>query len=147
MQGVGFCSWSKKYGTAAASMLEAEVVTADGKLRVANACQNQDLFWALRGGGGGTFGVVTRMTMMTHPLPKIFGWINGEISAKSDAAFKQLIERFLEFYRTSLSEEHWGQQAAVNRRNQLRVTLAFQGMSSDDGQRLYEPVPAGVEHH
>ncbi len=145
IQGGGFGSWSKKYGTAAASMLEAEVVTADGKLRVANACQNQDLFWALRGGGGGTFGVVTRMTMMTHPLPKIFGWINGEIAAKSDAAFKQLIEHFLEFYRTSLSDEHWGEQVSVNRRNQLKLSLAFEGMTEDDAQRLWKPFRAWVE--
>src|SRR5205823_7050238 len=69
MQGGGFGSWSKRYGIAAASLLEAEVVTADGEVLVANACQNQDLFWALRGGGGGTFGVVTRVTLETHELP------------------------------------------------------------------------------
>jgi len=145
IQGGGFGSWSKKYGTAAASMLEAEVVTADGKLLVANACQNQELFWALRGGGGGTFGVVTRMTMMTHPLPKVFGWINGEITAKSDAAFKQLIERFLGFYRISLSDEHWGEQVSVNRRNQLRLSLSFEGMTSEEAQRLWKPFRAWVE--
>lgn len=38
--------------------LEYKVVTPDGLYRVANECQNQDLFWALRGGGGGTWGVV-----------------------------------------------------------------------------------------
>src|SRR5229473_202567 len=145
IQGGGFGSWSRKYGTAAANMLEAEVVTADGRLLVANDCQNQDLFWALRGGGGGTFGVVTRMTMMTHPLPKHFGWINGEIAAKSDAAFKQLIEHFLEFYRTSLSDEHWGEQVSVNRRNQLKLSLAFEGMTEDDAQRLWKPFRAWVE--
>src|SRR2546430_9728058 len=99
MQGGGFGSWSKKYGTAAASMLEAEVVTADGKLVVANMCQNQDLFWALRGGGGGTFGVVTKMTLRTHPLPSYLGFVGGGIKAKNDATFKELLERFLRLYR------------------------------------------------
>ena len=70
VQGGGFGSYSKNYGTAAASLLEAEIVTADGVVRIANARSNPDLFWALRGGGGGTFGVVTRMTLRTHALPE-----------------------------------------------------------------------------
>ena len=45
------------------------VVTPDGVLRVANACQNTDLFWALRGGGGGTFGVVMEASIEVVPHP------------------------------------------------------------------------------
>src|ERR1700734_3012459 len=63
--GGGFGSFSKAYGTAAASLLEAEVVTADGEVRIANACSNPELFWALKGGGSG-FGIVTRVTLRTH---------------------------------------------------------------------------------
>src|SRR3989442_10703813 len=55
IQGCGFGSFSKHYGIAAASLLEATVVTADGKIRVANACTNPDLFWVLEGGGGGSY--------------------------------------------------------------------------------------------
>src|SRR5206468_1686679 len=55
VQGGGFGNFSKRYGTAAASLIEAEVVTADGQVRIANAHPNPDLFWALKGGGGGTF--------------------------------------------------------------------------------------------
>jgi len=43
------------------------IVTADGNHVVANQYRNQDLFWALRGGGGGTWGVVTSVTYKTHP--------------------------------------------------------------------------------
>ena len=53
ISGGGFGSYSKHYGTAAGSLLEAEVVTADGQIRIANASMNPDLFWALKGGGGG----------------------------------------------------------------------------------------------
>ena len=60
--GGGFGSLSKAFGTGAASLLEAEVVTADGAAVLANACTNPDLFWALKGGGAG-FGVVTRLTL------------------------------------------------------------------------------------
>ena len=44
IQGGGFGSFSKNYGTAAATLLEAEIVTADGKVRIANACNDPDLF-------------------------------------------------------------------------------------------------------
>ena len=63
IQSGGFGSFSKHYGLAAAGLLEAEVVTADGKIRIANACTNPDLFWALKGGGGGSFGVVGKLTL------------------------------------------------------------------------------------
>ena len=72
VQGGGFGSFSKGFGTGAANLLEAEVVTADGQVRIANASTNPDLFWALKGGGGGTFGVVTRLTLRTHELPSDF---------------------------------------------------------------------------
>ena len=73
IQSGGFGSFSKRYGMAAASLLEAEVVTADGEVRIANACTNPDLFWGLKGGGGGSLGVVTRLTLRTHELPPFFG--------------------------------------------------------------------------
>src|SRR6185295_2790187 len=84
VQGGGFGSYSKAYGLAAASLLEAEIVTADGEIRVVNACRDPDLFWALKGGGGGTFGVVTRLTLRTRDLPEFFGGAHGTIRAASD---------------------------------------------------------------
>jgi len=49
------------------NVLEITIVTADGNHVVANPYRNDDLFWALRGGGGGTWGVVTSVTYKTHP--------------------------------------------------------------------------------
>ena len=49
------------------NVLEITIVTADGDHVIANSYQNEDLFWALRGGGGGTWGVVTSVTYKTHP--------------------------------------------------------------------------------
>ena len=71
VSGGGFGSFSKNFGTAAAGLLEAEIVTADGAVRIVNACTNPDLFWALKGGGGGSFGVVTRLTLRTRELPDV----------------------------------------------------------------------------
>ncbi|RPA72268.1 FAD binding domain-containing protein [Ascobolus immersus RN42] len=62
------------YGQASDNALEYEVVTANGKIVAANACQNTDLFWALRGGGGGTFGITTRVTLRTFPDPDVVFW-------------------------------------------------------------------------
>jgi len=49
------------------NVLEMTIVTADGDHVIANSYRNKDLFWALRGGGGGTWGVVTSVTYKTHP--------------------------------------------------------------------------------
>ncbi|KAK5996032.1 FAD-linked oxidoreductase phmC [Cladobotryum mycophilum] len=58
---------SRAYGLGIDRILEFEVVTPDGKRRIANSCQNEDLFWALRGGGGSTFGVVLSSTHRVEP--------------------------------------------------------------------------------
>jgi hypothetical protein len=66
-QGGGIGILSSKYGMAADQVLEYQVVTSNGQLVTANAQTNADLFWALRGGGGGTYGVVTSMTVKAFP--------------------------------------------------------------------------------
>ncbi|HEX7200323.1 MAG TPA: FAD-dependent oxidoreductase, partial [Dongiaceae bacterium] len=98
VQSGGFGSFSKGFGTAAAGLLEAEVVTADGRVRTVNACSDPDLYWALKGGGGGSFGVVTRLTLRTHELPQYFGAAWGKVQAQSDDAFRRLLAQFVDFY-------------------------------------------------
>jgi FAD/FMN-containing dehydrogenase len=141
LQGGGFGSWSKKYGIAAASLLEAEVVTADGARVIANACQHADLFWALRGGGGGTFGVVTRVTLMTHELPRTFGAMNGVITAASDDAFRALLARFVAFY-PAINNEHWGEQVNVRRDNSLKISMTFADLSAEEAEAAWQPLRA-----
>src|SRR6187200_1395197 len=63
--GVGFLS--RKYGLTIDDLLAAEVVTADGRIRQVDADHEPDLFWAIRGGGG-NFGVVTRLQLRLHPV-------------------------------------------------------------------------------
>jgi FAD/FMN-containing dehydrogenase len=66
----GGMGWQlRKRGLAADSLLEAEIVTADGTLLRANAEEHPDLFWALRGGGG-NFGVVTSFVSRLYPIPQ-----------------------------------------------------------------------------
>ncbi|TVY53558.1 FAD-linked oxidoreductase, partial [Lachnellula suecica] len=67
VQGGGHSVLSVVYGLGVDRVLQYKVVTTDGVLRTANACQNPDLFWALRGGGGGTFGIVMEATHKVEP--------------------------------------------------------------------------------
>ncbi|KAJ5555795.1 FAD linked oxidase N-terminal [Penicillium sp. DV-2018c] len=66
-QGGGHSPASHDYGLAADQVLEAQVVLANGDIVTANACQFPDLYFAIRGGGGGTYGVVTSMTVKAYP--------------------------------------------------------------------------------
>ena len=67
--GMGRIAASK--GLGADNLLEAEVVLADGTVAVANETHHSDLWWALRGGGGGTWGIITSVTLRLHKAPKL----------------------------------------------------------------------------
>jgi FAD/FMN-containing dehydrogenase len=68
----GGLGWlARKHGFAADSLRRAEVVTAEGALVAASSAEHPDLFWALRGGGGG-FGVVTAMEIALHPVARVY---------------------------------------------------------------------------
>ncbi|HEX7948034.1 MAG TPA: FAD-binding oxidoreductase, partial [Phenylobacterium sp.] len=140
VQGGGFGSLSKGFGTAAASLLEAEVVTADGQVRVVNHVREPDLFWALKGGGGGTFGVITRVTLATHDLPSTFGQASMTVRARSDEAFRRLIARFVDVYATNLMNPHWGEQVRIRPNNQLDVQMLFQGITAEAARGAFQPL-------
>ena len=139
IQSGGFGSFSKRYGSAAGGLLEAEVVTADGEVRIANACTHADLFWGLKGGGGGSLGVITRVTLKTHVLPPLFGIGFGAVKAASDEAFKRLIERFFAFYRDSLFNPTWGETVSFRPGNLLEISMVFQGIDQDRAAATWQP--------
>lgn len=130
-QGGGFGSWSKKFGTGAAGVLQFKIVTAAGKLLTVNQYQHPDLFWAVRGGGGGTFGVVTQMTLKTHPLPLHFALIKSDISASNAKAYQVLLQHFMRFFRDKLNNEHWGENITFTPDNHVKIFLLAQGLSQD----------------
>jgi len=139
IQSGGFGNFSKGFGSAAASLLEAEIVTADGAIRVVNACNHPDLFWAIKGGGGGSWGVVTRVTLRTHDLPQFFGGAFGKIKANSDEAFRKLISRFVDFYAKNLFNPHWGEQIALAPDNTLKISMVCQGLSGPEIREVWKP--------
>jgi FAD/FMN-containing dehydrogenase len=139
VQSGGFGSFSKGFGTAASGLIEAEIVTADGQVRIVNACSDPDLFWAIKGGGGGTFGVVTRLTLRTHDLPEFFGSAWGKIQAQSDAAFARLITHFISFYREKLFNPHWGEQVSLRPDNTLEISMVCQGLDNTRASEAWQP--------
>lgn len=90
--GLGFLS--RKWGMTIDDLLAAEVVTADGEVLEVDEQNHPDLFWAIRGGGG-NFGVATRLKLRTHELTEIVGGmmilpadpgvIAGLVAAAADA--------------------------------------------------------------
>ncbi len=139
IQSGGFGSFSKHYGLAAAGLLEAEMVTADGKVRIANPCTNPDLFWALKGGGGGSFGVVSKVTLRVRELPEFAGGAMFTVKASSDEAFRRLLHQFFELYRASLFNDHWGEQAHVNTNNSLTISMVSHGLETAQAKQVWQP--------
>ena len=68
--GGGYGLFSRQYGLTCDNIIELEIVTAQGEL--INSNNHPELLWALKGGGNGNFGVVTRFTFKTHPAPDFF---------------------------------------------------------------------------
>ncbi|OJA12133.1 hypothetical protein AZE42_09037 [Rhizopogon vesiculosus] len=71
LQGGGHGVLTPAYGLGADHVLEIELVTADGSVRTINAVQDPDLFWAVRGGGAGSWGIITSMTIQAYPVTSI----------------------------------------------------------------------------
>jgi FAD/FMN-containing dehydrogenase len=88
------------------NVVQMTIVTADGRHITTNARTNSDLFWALRGGGGGTYGVLTSATYRTHPvLPVSSSFFTSNITNTTSA--KTLISEYIRI-NPSLADAGWG---------------------------------------
>ena len=138
--GIGFLV--RKHGMTIDSLLAAEVVTAAGELIAADPESHPDLFWALRGGGG-NFGVATRLKLQLHELPEVYG---GELIVPADpqtvagfvAAAQAAPEELSAIVNVMpappmpfIPEEHHGKLV-------VRASIAYAG-PADDGERAVAP--------
>ncbi|MBE3638229.1 FAD-binding oxidoreductase [Mangrovicoccus algicola] len=84
MQGGGFGFTSRLFGMNCDNVLSFRMVTPDGEIRHCDAAENADLYWAVRGGTGNQFGILTEITYRLYPLADV--WAFGLRFALSDAA-------------------------------------------------------------
>ncbi|HEX3080726.1 MAG TPA: BBE domain-containing protein, partial [Puia sp.] len=109
-----------------------------GNIQLVNANKNPDLFWAIKGGGGGTFGVVTKLTLATKELPETFGVVFGKIKAGTDEAFKSLIEKLLILYKEHLFNPQWGEQIIFNPDRSARISMLFHGLTKESATAAWQ---------
>ncbi len=88
--GGGYGHFSRLLGLAADNVIEMEMVDARGRLLVVNNSTNKDLFYALRGGGGGNFGIVSKFIVKVYDSPRSIIYSKYEYSFKKE--FKQVFK-------------------------------------------------------
>ncbi|RHZ62522.1 hypothetical protein CDV55_106473 [Aspergillus turcosus] len=93
--GGGHSPFAHHYGLAADNLLEMSIVSADGRHRVINAYSDPEYFWAVRGGGGSAWGVVTSVTYKTHPVPQnlTIGFV--QLNATDNSSSTRLVSESL----------------------------------------------------
>ena len=118
---------SNNIGLAVDRVVQMTIATADGQVRFANQCQNSELFWALRGGGSGTFGVVLNSTFRVEPETRMTAAILGFEANSADQ------KRFVEILAENMPTwalEGWGGPVGtnlailVNPRSEVNVSTA-----------------------
>ncbi|KAJ8082047.1 hypothetical protein PM082_007893 [Marasmius tenuissimus] len=104
--GGGHGAYAPRYGLGVDNAIQFTIVVANGDHVTANAHSYPDLFWALRGGGPGTYGVVTSVTFKTHPVePLVVGVVAANFTSIEIAKSVGT-----EFYKLQpyLSDVQWG---------------------------------------
>jgi hypothetical protein len=118
------------------NVIELNVVTSTGKYITANSHKHADLFWALRGGGGGTYGIVTSVTYRTHPSVPLTG-VFFSANTSNNATFKRLFTEFVRIH-PDLSDAGFSGYAATFS-NALQVVYIAPNMSQIQANRTIDP--------
>jgi len=134
--GGGFGWLGYKYGLASDNLISVDIITADGKFRVASDTEHADLFWGLRGGGG-NFGVVTSFEYRLHPVGPVLAGLVLHPFAKAREA--------LQFYRDFSSATHEelttyaGLLTSPEGAKTVAIGVCYTGPLAE-GERLIAPV-------
>ena len=119
------------------NVLEITIVTVDGDHIIANAYRNKDLFWALRGGGGGTWGVVTSVTYRTHPSTPFSAASLLVNSTNADSMLKLLTEIIR--LTPSLVEQGYGGYG-FGTSEQIRISVMSPNVTAEQTQATFSPL-------
>jgi hypothetical protein len=132
-------SWlASKYGFAIDNLLSVDIVTAEGTLRTANASQNEDLFWGIRGAGH-NFGVVTSFEYRLHPVGPVLGGLI--LHPLSDGV--EVLKFYREFTASQPDElETWaGILTGPDGKQVVALVPCYVG-PLDEGERVLSPLRA-----
>ena len=147
--GGGFGWLGRKYGFNAASVREADVVTAEGELLRVSADEHPDLFWGLKGGGG-NFGIVTSLEFELYPLTTVYG---GDVFYPVEKA-AEVLDLYAR-WSAGLPEEMSTGVAFLNipplpflpeplqGKSVIAVRGCYSGEKPEDGEELFRPVREG----
>jgi hypothetical protein len=125
------------------NVIEFTVVTASGDFLTANSHQNVDLFWALRGGGGGTYAVVISAAYLTHdPVPLTAMYFTTNFTLPAIA--KNVLTKFIEIH-PSLSDAGWSGYALPSPSRLSFVYLAH-NISEADANKTLDPFMTFVQN-
>ncbi|KAF9458245.1 hypothetical protein BDZ94DRAFT_1240156 [Collybia nuda] len=136
VMGGGHGVLAPRHGLGVDNVIEFEVVTADGTHLTVNAFKNTDLFWALRGGGGGTYAIVLLATYATHDLVPLTV-ITGLANFTSSAVAKSVITEFMKIH-PSLADDGWGSYAVLSK-DMLQYIFAAPNVTSIDASSILDP--------
>lgn len=120
------------------------VTTKGGRCVQGGGCTSVAVAGLIQSGGFGSFSV-TKVTLRTHALPEFSGGAEGRIKAASDSAYRKLLSQFVRFYRESLFNPHWGEQAVLEPGNILKLSMVFQGLTGPQSREIWEPFFASVK--
>lgn len=144
--GVGW--YGRKHGLAANSVTGIEIVTADGRLRWVDADHEPELFWALRGGGGANFGVVTALEVQLYEMPEVYAGIlffplerSGEVLHAWHAWTAGVPDEMTSVWRIAhFPPLHWIPQELQGR--SFTMVEAFHAGPEAEGTRVLAPLRA-----
>lgn len=122
VMGGGHSAFSAKYGLGVDNVVQFTIVQSNGDHVVANAHNNADLFWALRGGGAGSWGVVTSATYRTHDLvPLTMSGIN--VTFPNPQVAQTVGTKFVSLH-PQLSDAGWGGYSSITKSSLFAVFVA-----------------------
>jgi len=144
--GGGFGIFSRSYGTGATSIIQAQVVLANGSLVLATPCNEfADLLRAIRGGGGGTFGVTVSLMYRTFEQPTSTGAIEAVVQVKDLEDMSLVTEHFLNNLRDNVMRkgllQHLGGNLVLQPLlKRVILRMAYVGISQSDCSAMFSNV-------
>ncbi|KAF4976731.1 hypothetical protein FZEAL_6646 [Fusarium zealandicum] len=158
-QGGGHGPTTRYFGMGADQVLSARVVLASGNVIMASPCENKDIFYAIRGGGGGTYGVVTQITVKTYPTASVntIDFTMGSVGENSASKFLDAVTTVYSSL-PSLSKAGFSgygnwvlhstrEIGGTNYTNLYAQSFTILGSSKEEATKLFRPFLEEMSRH